>query len=225
MIYFWSISVDLTVSLYYKKQIYLAFLSFTRIRFILLLVLLNVQFLWKLFLQLFLFQTFISVVKSDCFRTLCKSRNNIGLQFFASLRFLTNIFFVLGWFSTFHAFCIYFSNYISNHQQKIYHKRRGGSAYVHDSLNSKTKLSLSIDSDGFKSVRREIMSEKTSSTNVNVQRKPPNELLEHFLIILTNFPLNTKSSSKNFHPAEVFNLNLLDYDINTMISIILLIFI
>ena len=180
IIYSRIISVDLIVSLYYEKQIYLAFLSFTKIKIIPLLILLNFQFPRKLFLQIFLFQTFISVIKMECFRTLCKSRNNIGLPFFAPLHFLTNIFCVHDWFSTFHVFRIHFSNYISNHQQKIDHKRRIGSVYVHDFLNSKTKLSLSINNDGFESATREIMSEKTSSTNLNVQRKPPNELLKHF---------------------------------------------
>ena len=78
-----------------------------------------------------------------------------------SLRFLTNSFFVLGWFSTFHVFGIYFSNYISNHQWNIDHKRGGAFAYVHNFLNSKNKLGVSINNDAFESVTLEIMSEKT----------------------------------------------------------------
>ena len=60
--------------------------------------------------------------------------------------------------------------------------RKGGgvSVYVHNSLNFKTRLDLSINTDDVESVSLEIVSEKTRNTIVNVLCRSPNGRFEPF---------------------------------------------
>lgn len=52
--------------------------------------------------------------------------------------------------------------------------------------------------------------------------RSPNELLEPFQKFLTTFSLNKKSSNKNIYHAELFTLNLLDYDISKKVETLLI---
>ena len=105
-------------------------------------------------------------------------------------------------------------NYTSNHQKRSDCKGGGVSAYIHNSLNVKTRPDLSTNCGDIESLTLEIISEKTRNTIVSVLYRPPNGHFEHFENFLTNFFLNTKDSNKNVYIAGDFNLNLLDHSLN-----------
>ena len=105
-------------------------------------------------------------------------------------------------------------NYTSNHQKRSDRKGGGVSAYIHNSLNVKTRPDLSTNCGDIESLTLEIISEKTRNTIVSVLYRPPNGHFEHFENFLTNFFLNAKGSTKNDYIAGDFNLNLLDHSLN-----------
>ena len=89
-------------------------------------------------------------------------------------------------------------NYTSNHQKRSDRKGGGVSAYIHNSLNVKTRPDLSTNCGDIESLTLEIIFEKTRNTIVSVLHRPPNGHFEHVENFLTNFLLNTKILTKMF---------------------------
>ena len=103
---------------------------------------------------------------------------------------------------------------VSVHQIRNHYKGGGVSVNIHKNFEFKIKNDLSINNKDIELIGAEPLHEKRRKTLINVVCRPPNgrkKPLENFLKILFN---KSKSSSKNYHIAGDFNLNLLDHDKN-----------
>ena len=101
--------------------------------------------------------------------------------FLCSLDFIFSIIcFSETWPDDFDNFTYELSNYTNTHKKRSNRKGGGVSVYVHNSLNFKTRLDLSINTDDVESVSLEIVSEKTRNTIVNVLCRSPNGRFEPF---------------------------------------------
>ena len=105
-------------------------------------------------------------------------------------------------------------NCTRKHQVQGDRKGGGVSIYIHSSLNFKIRPDLSITNNDIESVSAEIVSDKIRNTIVNVSYRPPNGQIDSFETFLNNTFSQIKVSTKAFHNAGDFNLNLLNHDTN-----------
>ena len=98
------------------------------------------------------------------------------------------------------------------HQVRSYGKGGGVSIYIHNSLNFKLRLDLSINSFDVESLSIELLCKKKKNTLISVLYRPPKGLLEPLDKFFNEIFNKTKKSNKNFHISGDFNLNVLDHD-------------